>query len=523
MKLIYNWFDFIIFFLIFTFSFLLIFNTGIHSDDYNTIVNFRKINNFYDFLFPWQNGINFIFTAPLTYYLFWWIYFIADFNNIWMYELFKGLIHICSYYFIYFFMRDYLEKNNAIIFSFCFVFFPLHEVTIYWFMTSPYTLLPALIMFSHYLINKNNKLLGFIIGSIASFISYGSPPYFIGLSIIFIFKNNLNKFFIFLLPNIIFIFFYFFIKVTRSDLENRIEKGTELTSYLKNFYLQVLSSFDSISISYFIKIYESSKLLDTSNIFLTIIIFLIFFLVIFNKKIDKTNKSSNLKILFISFIIIFITSALMFSLTGLYTQSTFNLGNRGTVYISLIFVTIFCIFKSKFVTFFVIIVLFIVPTVGLNKHWKDWNTNQINIINNIKNNDKLKNLNNSDLVLTYGNNYSKLGDYSHIEFLSMPWVVDTLFKEYTNINKVISLNSNLIIKDSFIEDPKFLKKIYFNNINIFFYNTITNELRSTNILDLKKIIKEIEKDKRHWLQGSEIKLLKDLVIYLSPRLIYLFD
>ena len=73
----------------------------------------------------------------------------------------------------------------------------------------------------------------------------------------------------------------------------------------------------------------------------------------------------------------------MYALTGLYSHSAFNLGNRSTVYGSLLIAFLLVSFlpaNKKSVIF--LLIIFLAPVFGLSDHWKSWNVHQRTIIEN---------------------------------------------------------------------------------------------------------------------------------------------
>ena len=102
----------------------------------------------------------------------------------------------------------------------------------------------------------------------------------------------------------------------------------------------------------------------------------------------------------------------MYTLTGLYSHSAFNLGNRSTVYGSLFIAFLLVTFlpaNKKSLVF--LLIIFLAPVFGLSDHWKSWNTNQKIVIKNIKNNQYLKEIEHNSTLIVTGNIYSKLGPY----------------------------------------------------------------------------------------------------------------
>ena len=190
--------------------FYLFWNTGIHADDYSVINEMRGLSVF-DFLNIDRNSPQMM--GLSSYFLFWWAYPFVNINSYWIYDVVKFTTHIFSIWFIYKFSLDYLPKDRAFLFSVLFVLNPMHEVTEYWYMTVPYILSPALIMYSHNLVRHKYYTKSLIFGVVGCFMGYMSPPYVFGLSISFLIEKKYKKMLIFLGPGIAYIIYYFSISI----------------------------------------------------------------------------------------------------------------------------------------------------------------------------------------------------------------------------------------------------------------------------------------------------------------------
>jgi len=491
----------------------LIINTGIHGDELLEINKTKNINNLADFLYYTKQLI----TIPTSHIFYYWAYPLIGKNNLILYDCLKIFFHSVSIFFIYKFATDYIPKKNALFASIFFILYPTHDTSIFCYMFSLYTFVPALIMYCHHLIKHEKNLLGFSILLLTSFSHYLTPPYILGLSIIFLFEKAYKKFFLFISTFFIYLTYYLCILFYFPSYEKRLDEAISIISFSKNFTIQILSSLDTFfGLSFLIKIYLSIKSIDIFSLFICLIILIFLFTISENKKI-KTPW-----ILLCSFLAVYISSLLIFSLTGLYAHNTFNLGNRVTIYGSLLLGFILSIlpFNKKNITLFFII--FILPLFGLSAHWKSWNQNQLNIISNIANNKELKEITSNEILLIKNNNYSKIGPYSHIEFFSMPWNVDVIFNESVKTKKIISLSSNVYIEDKYLVDKKFGSKFLIGDF-LFIYESTNNKLTKINKKELQFLVKNYPKEKRHWVQFLDFSVFKKIINMLNPRLGYLFD
>jgi hypothetical protein len=280
--------------------------------------------------------------------------------------------------------------------------------------------------------------------------------------------------------------------------------------------LQVGTFLDSsIGPSFWLKVFFSISQLT----YLSIIIGL-FFIGLFYKfyipKKEPINKS-----LLISLIIILLLAFGIFALTGYYPQIAFNLGNRVTIFGSLLvsfLIVQYFVNSKKFATF--IFSIFIFTTLGLSDHWKDWNKTQLKIIDNISKNKEIKNFDKSNQLFVSYNQYSKLGDISHIEFFA-EGISSRIFKLATGQSYNVSpLNRRFYFKDDTIIDKKYGKKVDINEV-AYVYDSQADKLLEIKKDNINDYIKSLPKDNRHWLQLlPKDNFIMKIVLKLMPRLEY---
>jgi len=501
------------------FSFIYIFiGTGLHGDDYPLIneYNNKDLNYFFSLDPKVRNQTLF---GIINHYFFYWAYPVFKYNNLLLYDLLKIIIHLISVYLVYKFISLYISKNRSIFFSFAFVFFPIHDSTIFWYMTNPYIFTPSIIFYSAYILKKNHNIyFCFILILIACFTSYSSPPFMLGICILFLLEKNYKGFFVSILAFIIYCTYYITLSTYFPEYEKRISEDIDIIILSKNYFLQLLTLTDTFfGLSFIFKIYSS---ISSINFFSFIIATI---LLIFSLNYFKFNQFDFSKNLFFSFIIICLSSLFIFSITNQYWQSPFNLGNRITVSSTLIIVFLLTSIKNNKLLIIIFFLLVVYPVFGLSDHWKSWNYNQNEIIKNIKNNKDLEKVTNNDLLIIKDNMYSQLGNFSHIELFVMPWVANSIFKKEVEYAEIFSLNEYSSISGYFLIDKKFNHMINLTNYKkIYVYATKENILVNISIEELKEIKKNIESKKRHWIQLIKNKYIVGFIVKISPRLRYLF-
>jgi hypothetical protein len=157
----------------------------------------------------------------------------------------------------------------------------------------------------------------------------------------------------------------------------------------------------------------------------------------------------------------------------------------------------------------------------LSDHWKNWNENQKVVIENIKNNQSLKEIEPNSTLIVTGNIYSKLGPYAHIEFFSMPWNVNAIFKGSVKTKNIVALTPYVAIEDNYLVDLKFGAKYPLTN-KLYVYDSEKNSVREISSLKMPELITKQPIVVRHWVQLFKGTWIQDIVVGLSPRLVYLF-
>ena len=123
------------------------------------------------------------------------------------------------------------------------------------------------------------------------------------------------------------------------------------------------------------------------------------------------------------------------------------------------------------------------------------------------------------LIFVKGNLYSKLGSYSHIEFLIMPWTLKALSPNNT---EMIALTNYLEIN----ENKKLIDKKWGSSIdlpiNLFLYDSKTNLLLPISKEELALELSNQPKLFRHWIQFLEGTAAHNILISIYPRIGYIF-
>jgi len=494
----------------------LILGTGLHGDDF-VVIDSMQGYSLKDF-FTKPEGLSIF--GLVGYYLYWWPYSAFGYEYQLAYDLIKIVAHMASIYLVYRFSKDYFSNDRALILAVVFVMYPLHDTTTYWYMTFSYILVPSVLLYAHYLIRKNNLKKGFLMVTLGAFSSYASPAYIFGLTTIFLFEKKFKKAVVFVAPGAMYVIFYFWVKFNYAGVERRIDADLSIVDFLKQMLIQPLSFLESaIGPSYWLKVFYAIESISLVSVIIVVLISVFAFI-----KIGSFSKAPNMsKSLYIGLISVLILSFGMYALTGLYSHSAFNLGNRSTVYGSLFIAFLLVTFlpaNKKSLVF--LLIIFLAPVLGLSDHWKSWNSHQKIVIENIKNNQKLKEIETNSTLIVTGNIYSKLGPFAHIEFFSMPWSVSAIFKDSVRTKNIVALTPYVVINDDYLIDPKFRGK-YLLKDKLYVYDSEKDLVKAISAKDVPELIKHQPIIVRHWVQLFKDTWVQNIVVWLSPRLVYLFE
>ena len=428
----------------------------------------------------------------------------------------KCMAHMASIWLIYRFAIDYLPKDRALLTSILFVFNPMHEVTTYWYMTAPYILSPALIMYAHNLVRHRSYTKSLIFGVLGSFMGYMSPPYAFGLAIIFLVEKAYKKTLIFLAPGVAYVIYYFWIAGLHPAAEHRLQHNMTLGTWLRNCVVQVMSFFDSsIGPSFFLKIWWSINSIGLLSLCLAIIVCIVMF-----SNFRSQHRPIPTSLLW-GLVAVLVLSFGMVSLADIYGNRIFNLGNRLSVYGALLMTFLVMSIPLSRKLMVVLAFAFVLPIFGLSDHWKSWNAHQETVIQKIKDNTELSQLGENDIVLVLGNMYSRLGPFSHIDFLSMPWVITAIFQETVKTKAIMPLNTYAYVDGDRVVDPKSLVSIEIKK-DFYLYDSESNRLEKFSTAELPDILARRPLEIRHWIQLFKGTGVESVITYMSPRLSYIF-
>ncbi len=213
----------------------------------------------------------------------------------------------------------------------------------------------------------------------------------------------------------------------------------------------------------------------------------------------------------------------IFALTGRYPQLAFNLGNRTTVFGSLLLAYLIVLIPSSRKKKTAVFAIFLYSILGISDHWKSWNIQQQEVISNIQNNKLLNEYQDNKVIYVSGNQYSKYGPISHIEFLSENWVTSAVFNLALKKNiHAVTINKRHVYENGYLVDARYNTKVEVNDyINV--YDSENDRLFTLNVVEINSYIDSLPPENRHWIMLSDNRLIrfaKTLVLKVMPRLEY---
>jgi len=498
----------------------MLYGTGIFSDDFAILASERNSKGILENIVG-QNNV--YLERPLFKYLYLIYYSLIDVNQLVLIDFLKIFQIVIIFYMVTKFFSMFLDTSSSMMVSFLFIFFPTHEATTYCYLEINQTLAIGLYLYAYYLVKSSNRLISAgIISTLASFVTYGSTPVAFSLFILCVLKRCYRKGLVLLIPNIIYCVYYVTITESMGEGVKRLPAVFHFSSIWKQFVLQIGSFIDAIiGPSFFLKIWYS--ILENSRASIMIISLFIFGYIMISKSTKGEHQEYKVnKKVFTALIVLVLSSLGMFAITGYYPQMTFNLGNRVTIYGSLLAAYLVVTVPIPKNVRRGILLIFLVAIIGISAHWKKWNKHQMYVIDNIAANRKLASYRGTAPIYVSGNQYSKMGPFSHIEFLSENWVVSSIFKlaGHEKLSAEV-LNKRLVYEKGAIIDKKYNNK-YPVGDKIMVYDSEADQLLEIAAQDLNRYINKLPDDKRHWVQLIKNEHLNSLIQELMPRLKYAF-
>lgn len=495
----------------------LLIGTGLVSDDFVQIM-LLKDRPFAETLKIVSAGSRSLIPAvlmlPAEHYLITVWYHFFRINDQILLNILKTAYILLSFYCISKFFGIFVRKRVAALASFLFIFFPSHDATTYWFLGQYLTLSIALYLYAYYLAHTNRMWFAGLFALIASFVSHASPAIAFSLAALAVMNKDMKKASVLLVPNLVFLAYYLAVPLLFQGEATKLPDQAGLHVFADHFALQLLTFLDAmIGPSMWLKVYYAFTQLTTVSIAICAIVGALFFSAYGKNDHDAYDPKLAASLSLLTFL-----SFLMFAVTGYYPQMTFNLGNRVTIFGSLLIVYLAAtlpLSKSVKGALFIILLFSIF---GISDHWKAWNRHEQTVFAQIKNNKELQGYRDTKPIYVSGNQYSRYGSMGHIEFLSTE-ATSASFSDLALHNGALltPINKRFVYKNGYLIDRKFdTRRKVDEYINV--YDSECDKLLIVQADSINAYIDSLPPDIRHWIQLVEVPFIRNLSLKLMPRL-----
>jgi len=494
----------------------LVWGTGIHGDDYLLLNQIGRLN-IGDLFRPDLHVSNVNVFSPVGYFFNYFPYYLFGKTYLLGYDLYKFLSAVCAGFMAYRFVNDYLPRARALLAVAMFILLPIHDTTLFWHLTHLYVLTPAVIMYAHHLVRRDQYKVGFLAGMCGAFSSFVSPPYTFGLGAIFILEQKWKKAFVFFVPGLLYVVFYFYMTNVLKGHPGRISSHLDGMTFFKQYLLQMASFLDvAVGPSFWLKLIYSANAVTVGSLVLGLIVLAIFVRCFDVERIQypATLIGGALAVTMLAFG--------MFALTGFYPQIAFNLGNRVTTFGSLLLAFGVAVLPLSRRQFTIVAAVLLVSVLGLSDHWRSWNARQLEVIHNLQTNTELAKVEPNSTILVVGHHFSKLGPFAHVDFFCEdPVQIFAYALGQKPDYAAYSVSRRHYVQEHDLVDKKWGKVTQLSD-EVIIYDAETNSLRRIASDKLNDYLSALPLDVRHWVQLLDDGWTRRTVIYLMPRLEYLF-
>lgn len=168
------------------------------------------------------------------------------YSSFWLYDVVKiGWIAL-AYGLVYRFGSLWFAPTRAALFAALFIFYPAHDSTNFWYSNQYLTLTSAFLLFGFYLGQRGRYAGAAAMSALGSFESYGSPPWAIGLSLVFLLQRKYKAAAALLVPQLIYVAYYLALTESYGLGSKRLPSAWNTEALVKQFALQILGGLDAV-------------------------------------------------------------------------------------------------------------------------------------------------------------------------------------------------------------------------------------------------------------------------------------
>lgn len=504
------------------FSFVLVFGTGIFSDDLSALS--QPPTPILEALYPEEKA-----ATPLLHYTHQIFLEAEPLRQPWMVEGCKALYVVFTYSGLFFFFHCFFPGPWASLAAFLVLFYPSHEASTFWFIGQHTTLSLGFFTWAFYAAKTGKKVPCIILSAAGSWVSYGSTPFALAMGLWFWLKKQKKQALWLFLPNFLYIFYFLFLTEVIGVGTQRVSSDLGPGAFFRRYLLQVLSSLDAtVGISFFLKTGLSMAEAGWWGLLLagvpTALLFWPSIRETVSKELPLLEKISGDRGRMTACLLVMVLTAFgLFAVVGLYPQTAFNLGNRAGIYSCLLAVwLLFLLIKPTQPHFLGLFFFGMLCAIGMSRHWRNWDKEQADAIRQVAKMKLAGKLGQADLWFTQGMRYSRMGWFDHVEGASESWVASSYLRLGGGVtNTVLPISRHLEVGKDKIIDHKY-ESCYRLAGTIRIINLDTGEVRATDPKSLAKQVEKLSTDKRHWFQLLSSGWVKEAILRFMPRMEYFF-
>ncbi len=443
------------------------------------------------------------------------------YDNFWLYDALKIGWVALAYGLVYRFGLLWFTPARAAFFAALFIFFPSHDSTNFWYSNQYLTLTSAFLLFAFYLAERGRYAGAAALSALGSFESYGSPPWAIGLSLVFLLQRKYRAAAALLVPQLVYVAYYLALTESYGKGSKRLPSAWNPEALVKQFVLQVLGGLDAVlGPSLVLKTWWSIASLTLVSAGVGV---LIWFLIVRDRPEPAAPRIP--AALWAGVLAVAAGGYGIFALTGAYPQSAFGMGNRVTIYASFAVAFALAALPLPRIAHAALAGVLVFATLGVSDHWRAWRSVQDRTMAAIAANPRLGSGElGTGTVFVVGRDYSRLGPLAHIAFFTETWAADAVFKFALGEKKtfsVVPLTARFRVVPEGLQDAR-QGTIYPVSERIDVYLAETDSLTSVERRDLDRFVDQLQWPPRHWIHLIDVPWLRALILQWMPQLGYLF-
>jgi hypothetical protein len=530
----------------------LLWGTGVFSDDLNALVEVSGHGNWWQALTP--KGI--VLTLPVQQLTHYWLFTIATYENLWPILMAKTFYIVLAWWCVGRFLSLFMPLRTAWFASMLFLFLPMHDSTTYWFLAQHITLSIAMYCLAYRLamadVNDGateatggiasadalsqdgtrerrrtrmrlRALTGsFLCAMAGSFVSYGSPPVAFAMFVLAGLHGRWGRGLVLWSPNLLYIAYYLYQTTVTGAATGRIPTAIGLGSLSKQMVLQIATMLDAtVGPSAWLKVGLGCLCMGWCEwMLLGMLVAFLSYCRSAGRQAEFLPKASINWRLAAGLGVLAISAAGMFAVTGAYPQLAFNLGNRATTYACLCLAYLLVVGAQAPMVRNALVIAAAAAALGTSAHWRSWHAHQATVVHAMRRNADLVALPPGVTIWVCGNQYSQLGPFSHIEFMSEHWVPDSCLKLAGHIGcSGLAMNRRFVVQGPVAVDEKYGRRTPLDT-EVVVYDSDQDTVAIRTPSEFAAAITELPPNRRHWIEFEAAAFARRAAIRLMPRLEY---